>query len=62
MVQRSFGGVPSRFQEHEIQMVAHPLDEFIDDLDPLLRYPGSRTRIREIAAPEALQCLAIADI
>lgn len=53
--------MPSRFQEHEIRMVAHPL-EFIDDLDPLLRYPGSRTRIREIAAPEAPQCLAIADI
>ena len=54
--------MPSRFQEHEIRMVAHPLDEFIDDLDPLLRYPGSRIRIREIAAPEALQCLTIADI
>ena len=61
MVQKSFGEVPSRFQEHEIRMVAHPL-EFIDDLDPLLRYPGSRTRIREIAAPEVLQCLAIINI
>ena len=61
MVQRSFGEVPSRFREHEIRMVAHPL-KFIDDPDPLLRYPGSRTRIREIAAPEALQCLAIIDI
>ena len=62
MVPSSFGEVPSRFQEHEIRMVAHPFDEFTDDLDPLLRYPGSRIRIREIAAPEVPQCLAIVNI
>jgi len=58
MVPSSFGEVLSRFREDEIRMVAHPL-EFINDLDPLLRYPWNRTRIRETAAPKAPQCLAI---